>query len=84
MKDATIYLFNLWKRELLIISKTCVDYIFCSQGKVKVDSMDDSEELEFTDLAFDTLGFSEEEKQNAFKLTSWRNDFQAERARRVL
>ena len=29
-----------------------------SQGKVKVDSIDDNEELEFTDAAFDTLGFS--------------------------
>ena len=28
------------------------------QGKVKVDSIDDNEELEFTDAAFDTLGFS--------------------------
>ena len=33
-----------------------------SQGKVKVDSIDDAEELEFTDVAFDTLGFSPEEK----------------------
>ena len=41
-----------------------------SQGKVKVDSIDDAEELEFTDVAFDTLGFSLEEKQNAFKLTA--------------
>ena len=41
-----------------------------SQGKVKVDSIDDSEELEFTDQAFDTLGFSLEEKQDAFKLTA--------------
>merc|ERR1712180_142997 len=46
------------------------DYFFFSQGKVKVDSIDDAEELEFTDLAFDTLGFSEEEKDDAFKLTS--------------
>ena len=41
-----------------------------SQGKVKVDSIDDGEELEFTDIAFDTLGFSLEEKQNAFRLTA--------------
>merc|ERR1711915_972463 len=41
-----------------------------SQGKVKVDSIDDNEELEFTDQAFDTLGFSLTEKQDAFKLTA--------------
>ena len=45
-------------------------YCSFSQGKVKVDSIDDAEELEFTDVAFDTLGFSLEEKQNAFKLTA--------------
>ena len=37
-------------------------YCSFSQGKVKVDSIDDAEELEFTDVAFDTLGFSPEEK----------------------
>merc|ERR1711915_740901 len=41
-----------------------------SQGKVKVDSIDDNEELEFTDQAFDTLGFSLTEKQDAFKITA--------------
>merc|ERR1719334_1093927 len=46
------------------------DYFFFSQGKVKVESIDDAEELEFTDQAFDTLGFSLEEKQNAYKLTA--------------
>merc|ERR1719334_757298 len=46
------------------------DYFFFSQGKVKVDSIDDAEELEFTDIAFDTLGFSPEEKSDAFKLTA--------------
>ena len=35
-----------------------------------MDSIDDGEELEFTDIAFDTLGFSLEEKQNAFRLTA--------------
>ena len=37
---------------------------------MKVDSIDDAEELEFTDVAFDTLGFSAEEKADAFKLTA--------------
>ena len=52
---------------------TLNNIIFCcsfSQGKVKVDSIDDAEELEFTDVAFDTLGFSAEEKADAFKLTA--------------
>jgi len=46
------------------------DYFFISQGKVKVDSIDDIEELEFTDQAFDVIGFTEDEKKSAFKLTA--------------
>ena len=35
-----------------------------------MDSIDDNEELEFTDAAFDTLGFSKTEKENAYKITA--------------
>merc|ERR1719244_1772393 len=55
---------------MICFSTDPYDYFFMSQGKVKVDSIDDNEELEFTDQAFDTLGFSEEEKHDAFKLTA--------------
>merc|ERR1719150_1232506 len=57
-------------QELCLLSDDVYDYFFISQGKVKVDSIDDGEELEFTDQAFDTLGFSKEEKDNAYKLTA--------------
>merc|ERR1712180_13601 len=57
-------------QELVLMSTDPYDYFFFSQGKVKVDSIDDAEELEFTDVAFDTLGFSTEEKEDAFKLTA--------------
>ena len=53
-----------------ILSIPYIDSCSFSQGKVKVDSIDDAEELEFTDVAFDTLGFSPEEKDDAFKLTA--------------
>ena len=33
------------------------DYIYVSQGKTKVDSIDDNEELEYTEDAFNVLGF---------------------------
>ena len=52
-------------KELCLLSDDVYDYFFISQGKVKVDSIDDVEELEFTDAAFDTLGFSKTEKDNA-------------------
>merc|ERR1740128_714751 len=57
-------------QEMCCLSTDPYDYFFISQGKVKVDSIDDNEELEFTDQAFDVLGFTLEEKQNAFKLTA--------------
>merc|ERR1712117_110105 len=57
-------------QEMILMSTDPYDYFFMSQGKVKVDSIDDAEELEFTDQVFDTLGFSLTEKQDAFKLTA--------------
>ncbi|QQP57772.1 Myosin heavy chain 1, partial [Caligus rogercresseyi] len=57
-------------KEMCLLSDDIYDYFFPSQGKIKVDSIDDAEELEFTDAAFDTLGFSLQEKQNAFMLTA--------------
>ena len=41
-----------------------------SQGKVSVASIDDNEELEFTDSAFDILGFAQEDKWNCYRLTA--------------
>ena len=46
------------------------DYTYVSQGKTSVPSIDDNEELEFTDQAFDIIGFSELEKWNCYKLTA--------------
>merc|ERR1712141_937588 len=46
------------------------DYTYVSQGKVTVASIDDNEELEFTDQAFDIIGFTNDEKWNCYKLTA--------------
>ena len=35
----------------------CADYPSCCLGKVKVDSIDDVEEMQIMDEAFDILGF---------------------------
>ena len=53
-----------------LLSDDIYDYSYVSQGKVTVASIDDNEELEFTDNAFDVIGFSNEEKWNCFKLTA--------------
>ena len=46
------------------------DYIYVSQGKTKVDSIDDNEELEYTEDAFKVLGFEEQEKYDCYMLTA--------------
>ena len=46
------------------------DYSYVSQGKVTVASIDDNEELEFTDSAFDIIGFSNTEKWDCYKITA--------------
>merc|ERR1711892_1507636 len=55
--------------------KCCVrddiyDYIYVSQGKTSVASIDDNEELEYTEDAFNVLGFTEQEKFDCYTLTS--------------
>ena len=51
-------------------SEDIYDYIYVSQGKTKVDSIDDNEELEYTEDAFNVLGFSSDEKFDCYMLTA--------------
>merc|ERR1711872_469354 len=53
-----------------LLSDDIYDYSYVSQGKTTVSSIDDNEEMEFTDSAFDIIGFSEEEKWDCYKLTA--------------
>ena len=46
------------------------DYPLMSMGKVTVDSIDDVEEMQIMDEAFDILGFTKEEKYNVYKISS--------------
>ena len=52
------------------MSEDIYDYIYVSQGKTKVDSIDDNEELEYTEDAFNVLGFAPEEKFDCYMLTA--------------
>jgi len=45
------------------------DYFFIAQGVLTVAGMDDKEEMQATDEAFDTLGFSQPDKDGLFKAT---------------
>merc|ERR1712073_239963 len=52
------------------VSNDIYDYIYVSQGKTTVSSIDDNEELEYTEDAFNVLGFSEQEKFDCYMLTA--------------
>merc|ERR1711962_752016 len=52
------------------VSDDIYDYIYVSQGKTKVDSIDDDEELLYTEDAFNVLGFAEQEKYDCYMLTA--------------
>jgi len=52
------------------LSEDIYDYIYVSQGKTKVDSIDDNEELEYTEDAFNVLGFGDQEKWDCYMLTA--------------
>merc|ERR1712141_312404 len=53
-----------------LLTDDIYDYFFVSQGKVIVESINDNEELEYTDNAFDILGFPENEKWCAYRITA--------------
>merc|ERR1719266_230289 len=54
----------------LLLSDDIYDYSYVSQGKVTVASIDDNEELQMTDAAFDIIGFTGEEKWDCYKITA--------------
>jgi len=57
-------------REKCHLSNDIYDYVYVSQGKTAVASIDDNEELEYTEDAFQVLGFGEQEKFDCYMLTA--------------
>ncbi|KAL7829724.1 hypothetical protein AOLI_G00306090 [Acnodon oligacanthus] len=55
--------------EALLLVPDPKQYVWICQGVTVVDNMDDREELMLTDMAFDVLGFTAEEKMSIYKLT---------------
>merc|ERR1711884_902472 len=53
-----------------LLSDDIYTYSYVSQGKVTVASIDDNEELEYTDSAFDIIGFSHQGKWDCYYLTA--------------
>ncbi|CAG2057217.1 unnamed protein product, partial [Timema podura] len=66
--NASLLVFLL--SEICLLSDNIYDYYNVSQGKITIPSMDDNEECALTDQAFDVLGFTQEEKDNIYKITA--------------
>ena len=46
-------------QEKCFLSDNILDYWYVSQGKITVPSIDDREDMQFANEAFDVLGFTE-------------------------
>ncbi|XP_018057348.1 PREDICTED: myosin heavy chain, muscle isoform X30 [Atta colombica] len=57
-------------KAMCLLSNNITDYYFVSQGKTTIPGLDDGEELLVTDQAFDVLGFTQEEKDDIYKITA--------------
>ncbi|XP_032452638.1 myosin heavy chain, muscle isoform X28 [Nasonia vitripennis] len=57
-------------KEMCLLSNNVQDYYFVAQGKTTIPGVDDGEECELTDKAFDVLGFTQEEKDDIYKITA--------------
>ncbi|KAI8436482.1 hypothetical protein MSG28_010041 [Choristoneura fumiferana] len=65
-----VLMIAFYPTEKCILSNDIYDYYNVSQGKITIPSMDDGEECTLTDQAFDILGFTQEEKDNVYKITA--------------
>ena len=57
-------------KQKALLTNNIYDYWWVSQGKVTVESIDDKEDMQFADEAFDILGFNNEDKYNCYRLTA--------------
>ena len=53
-----------------LLSNDIYDYWWVSQGKTSVESINDKEDMQFADEAYDVLGFTPEEKYNVYICTA--------------
>ncbi|XP_050533202.1 myosin heavy chain, muscle isoform X33 [Daktulosphaira vitifoliae] len=57
-------------KDMCMLTDNIYDYYTVSQGKITIPGMDDGEEFQLTDQAFDVLGFTQEEKNDIYKITA--------------
>ncbi|CAH0564840.1 unnamed protein product [Brassicogethes aeneus] len=57
-------------KEMCLLNQPVSEYHFVAQGKTSIPGVDDGEECTLTDQAFDILGFTQEEKNDIYKITA--------------
>lgn len=57
-------------KPMCLLSDNVHDYYFVAQGKITIPNVDDGEECTLTDQAFDVLGFTQQEKDDIYKITA--------------
>merc|ERR1712106_899186 len=57
-------------KEKCLLTNDIYDYWYVSQGKTTVPSIDDREDMQFADEAFDILGFTVDDKYDTYKNTA--------------
>ncbi|XP_062706911.1 myosin heavy chain, muscle isoform X2 [Aedes albopictus] len=57
-------------KEMCFLSNDIYDYYNVAQGKITIPNVDDGEECALTDEAFNVLGFTQEEKDNIYRITA--------------
>ncbi|XP_058451361.1 myosin heavy chain, muscle isoform X21 [Malaya genurostris] len=57
-------------KEKCLLSNNIYDYMVIAQGKTTIPSVDDAEEMGLTDEAFNVLGFTQDEKDNIYRITA--------------
>ncbi|WKX94490.1 hypothetical protein Q1695_011624 [Nippostrongylus brasiliensis] len=55
-------------KKLLLLDKPLKDYWFVAQAELTIDGVNDTEEFQLTDEAFDILNFSAEEKMDCYRI----------------
>ncbi|XP_053696472.1 myosin heavy chain, muscle isoform X2 [Sabethes cyaneus] len=57
-------------KDMCFLSNDIYDYYNVSQGKITIPNVDDGEECLLTDEAFNVLGFTQDEKDNIYRITA--------------
>lgn len=61
---------NVCLPEKLLLDRPIKEYHFVAQAEITIDGVDDKEEMQITNEAFDIMKFSQQEKDELFAITA--------------